>query len=156
MDNDTFRTEMLSVLREIRDNTAKKPRVGKKRPPFKPPTQDEVAAYITEIKAEIDPAAFMDFYETKGWRVGKEKMKDWQACVRTWKRRDAAPAPTSSKVCIVDRKPGYKYQSDKLDKKVWLCEECLRLWRAARGEQGWGKVWPNEIEQAIIKAKANI
>lgn len=155
-DNDEFRTEMIGLLREIRDNTAKKPRKGKKCPPFKPPTQDEVADYIAEIEAEIDPAAFMDFNESKGWMVGKNRMKEWKAAIRTWKRRDAAPAPTSSKVCIVDHKPGFKYQSDRLGKKVWLCEDCHGLWRTVRGEQGWGKIWSNEIETTIIQARANL
>lgn len=142
---------MLGLLREIRDNTAR--RKGKKRPPFKPPSQDEVADYIVEIKAEIDPAAFIDFYTAKGWRVGENKMKDWQACVRTWQRRDAAPTPTSSKVCVVDHKPGFKFQANRLGKKVWLCEDCYDTWRICRGGQGWGKVWPNEIEQTIVKGR---
>ena len=41
----------------------------------------------------MDPEKFIDFYESKGWMVGKNKMKDWRAAVRTWER--AATKPTS-------------------------------------------------------------
>ena len=36
----------------------------------------------------MDPEAFVDFYTAKGWRVGKNPMKDWQAAVRTWEKSD--------------------------------------------------------------------
>ena len=56
---------------------------------FKPPTVAEVDDYRREINARIDPGAFVDYYESKGWLVGKTKMKDWKASVRNWARRDA-------------------------------------------------------------------
>ena len=34
----------------------------------------------------MDADRFVDFYESKGWMVGKNKMKDWRAAVRTWER----------------------------------------------------------------------
>ena len=39
-----------------------------------------------ERKNNIDPNQFYDFYESKNWFVGKNKMKDWQAAIRTWER----------------------------------------------------------------------
>lgn len=36
---------------------------------------------------------FIDFYESKGWKVGSQKMQDWQAAVRTWHRKDKLPSP---------------------------------------------------------------
>lgn len=51
-----------------------------------PPTVDEVAAYCRERGNGIDPEAFVDFYASKGWMVGKNPMKDWKAAVRTWER----------------------------------------------------------------------
>jgi hypothetical protein len=51
---------------------------------FTPPSFDEVAAYCNERSNGIDPAAFIAHYETSGWMRGKNKIKDWQACVRTW------------------------------------------------------------------------
>jgi hypothetical protein len=57
---------------------------------FKKPTIEEVEAYCTERANSIDPAAFCDFYESKGWLIGKSPMKDWKAAVRTWERRESA------------------------------------------------------------------
>ena len=56
---------------------------------FRPPSVDEVAAYCRERKNNVDPQRFVDFYAAKGWMVGKNKMKDWKAAVRTWERRDS-------------------------------------------------------------------
>ena len=53
---------------------------------FVPPTVDEVRAYCEERKNNVDADSFVSFYESKGWMVGKNKMKDWKACVRTWER----------------------------------------------------------------------
>ena len=55
---------------------------------FIPPTADEVSAYSDEINAGVDGQQFVDFYESKGWMIGKNKMKDWRAAVRTWKRSE--------------------------------------------------------------------
>lgn len=55
---------------------------------FLKPTVDEVRAYCLERKNDIDPEKWFDFYQSKGWRVGSQPMKDWKAAVRTWERRD--------------------------------------------------------------------
>lgn len=52
-----------------------------------PPTVDEVRAYCEKRKNGIDPESFVDFYTSKGWMIGKSKMRDWQAAVREWERR---------------------------------------------------------------------
>ena len=54
---------------------------------FTPPSVDEVRDYCSERKNGLDPAAFVDFYASKGWKVGSQRMKDWRAAVRTWERR---------------------------------------------------------------------
>lgn len=56
---------------------------------FAPPTQEEVKDYFQELlKKETDQASrFIDFYISKNWMVGKNKMKDWRAAVRNWIRR---------------------------------------------------------------------
>lgn len=51
-----------------------------------PPEREDVAAYIEENKYDIDPEVFMDFYASKAWKIGKNKMVDWKAAVRTWSR----------------------------------------------------------------------
>ena len=56
---------------------------------FVKPTAEEVRAYCAERGNHVDAQAFVDFYEAKGWKVGSAPMKDWQAAVRTWEKRDA-------------------------------------------------------------------
>lgn len=58
---------------------------------FSPPTQEEVSAYCRERGNAVDPQRFVDFYAAKGWKVGNQPMKDWQAAVRTWEQRDGKP-----------------------------------------------------------------
>lgn len=55
---------------------------------FTPPTLDEVKDYCRERNNHVDPQRFIDFYSMKGWMVGKNKMKDWKAAVRTWEKND--------------------------------------------------------------------
>jgi hypothetical protein len=54
---------------------------------FKKPTVNEIAEYCIERKNNIDAETFYDFYESKDWKIGKNKMKAWKACVRTWEKR---------------------------------------------------------------------
>lgn len=69
-----------------KDNIKEKTPSESKRKVFVPPTVDEVRAYCTERRNGIDPQSFVDFYESKGWVVGKSPMKDWRAAIRTWER----------------------------------------------------------------------
>ena len=59
-----------------------------KRKIFKKPTIEEINEYCKERNNGIDAEAFYDFYESKDWYVGKNKMKDWKAGVRTWEKRN--------------------------------------------------------------------
>ena len=64
------------------------------RPRFVPPTLEEVTDYVSERNSKVIPQAFIDFYESKGWMVGKNKMKDWKAACRNaegWDRWDKMP-----------------------------------------------------------------
>jgi hypothetical protein len=69
----------------------------KKSKRFAPPSLEEVRAYCTERNNNVDPEAFIDFYESKGWKVGNQTMKDWKASVRTWERR-SRDKPTPKEV----------------------------------------------------------
>lgn len=53
-----------------------------------PPTLQMVSEYIEANNYNVDAEAFMDYYDSKGWMVGKNKMKDWQASVRNWSRNE--------------------------------------------------------------------
>ena len=65
---------------------------------FKKPTFDEVNNYCLERNNNIDAEAFIDFYESKNFMIGKNKMKDWKAAVRTWEKREAKKPNTMSKL----------------------------------------------------------
>ena len=71
---------------------------GEKAKRFYPPTLDEVKQYCEERKNNIDPMAFIDFYSSKGWMIGKNRMKDWKAAVRTWERKRKGESKTESSV----------------------------------------------------------
>src|SRR3990167_8907301 len=53
---------------------------------FVKPSNVEVTEYATSIDFSLDGSRFCDYYESNGWRIGKNPMKDWRAAVRTWKR----------------------------------------------------------------------
>ena len=54
---------------------------------FCPPQPDEVTKYAASINFALDGTHFCDFYEARGWLIGKNKMMSWKAAVRTWKAR---------------------------------------------------------------------
>ena len=64
---------------------------------FKKPSVIDIIDYCKERNNNIDAEAFIDFYESKDWKIGKNKMKDWKAAVRTWERRETKK-PTMSKL----------------------------------------------------------
>ena len=65
---------------------------NRKKDSFVVPSVEQVRAYCEERSNSVDPETFVDFYTSKGWKVGKDPMKDWKAAVRTWeKRRKSEP-----------------------------------------------------------------
>jgi hypothetical protein len=64
------------------------PKEGVRAARFTPPTVDEVREYCRERGNTVDAERFVDFYAAKGWMVGKNRMKDWKAAVRTWEKED--------------------------------------------------------------------
>ncbi len=60
----------------------------KEKKHFVPPTIEEVKQYCIDGSYNVDAQRFIDFYESKGWMVGKNKMKDWKAALRNWSRRN--------------------------------------------------------------------
>ena len=65
---------------------------------FKKPTVQDIDIYCTERQNKVDAFAFYDFYESKGWFVGKSKMKCWRSAVRNWERGDKKKPKTMSKL----------------------------------------------------------
>jgi len=65
---------------------------------FTIPMISEVEIYCIERKNNIDAESFINFYDSKGWMVGKNKMKDWRACIRTWEMREKKKPMKTSKI----------------------------------------------------------
>ena len=70
------------------DKEVKKESIKKKSAHFVPPTTEEVQQYCDSGSYNVDAQRFVDFYSSKGWMVGKNKMKDWRAAVRNWSRKN--------------------------------------------------------------------
>lgn len=71
---------------------------------FVPPTLDEVKDYCFEMGYTMDAEHFIDFYESKGWMVGKNKMKDWKAAIRNWMKNQFNSGGNS-------KDSGYKWET---------------------------------------------
>ena len=67
-----------------RSNKGSSETSNKKTTKFIPPTDEEVAAYVAEKGYHFNPAQFVPHYQSKGWKVGNQPMKDWRAACRTW------------------------------------------------------------------------
>ena len=72
-------------INNINNNIIKEKEI--KRKVFEKPTIEEIQQYCSERNNGINANAFYDFYESKNWYVGKNKMQNWKACVRTWEQR---------------------------------------------------------------------
>lgn len=72
------------------------PKTSLKR--FKKPTTEEIQSYCTERKNNVDSMKFFNFYESNGWKVGKNAMKDWKASIRTWESNSINKSNSDSKI----------------------------------------------------------
>lgn len=73
---------------------------------FVPPSLIDVQEYIQKNNYLVDASTFIDFYTSKGWMVGSNKMKDWKAAVRTWQRKQRNTGNTSDiGVVLKDNSP---------------------------------------------------
>ena len=73
----------IEIEKEI-DSSAKSTTTKRKR--FEKPTLSQITQYCLERNNNVNAEQFYDYYESNGWKVGKNSMKDWKACVRTWER----------------------------------------------------------------------
>ena len=88
---------------------------------FIPPTVEDVRSYCQERNNNVDPETFVDFYESKNWMIGKNKMKDWKAAVRTWERSDKNNGKDfcAQKVSKFNNFKQRKYNFDELEGDVF-------------------------------------
>ena len=122
----TIDTNNTNNYRENRNDSKKR---------FAVPTVEEVDAYCRERGNNVDAQRFVDFYASKGWRIGKEPMRDWRACVRTWERngRDRVDVSGSGPVRPAKTVAAQQYsQRDYSDED----EEALARMLATAREQG--------------------
>tara|TARA_Y100000994_G_scaffold246805_1_gene250807 strand:+ start:895 stop:1617 length:723 start_codon:yes stop_codon:yes gene_type:complete len=87
-------TNIIKTIITKQDNISKKDQLEKnqikflKKKRFKKPTLNELKTYFLEIEAKTEETEIMfDYYESKGWKVGKAPMKCWKSAARNWKRR---------------------------------------------------------------------
>ena len=64
---------------------------------FAPPTVEEVRTYCEARQNDVDPEAFVAFYESKGWKVGREPMRNWKSAVITWEKRQKRDGQTGAR-----------------------------------------------------------
>ena len=96
--------------------------ISKKR--FVRPTGEMVTLYADSIGFKLDGEAFVDFYEAKGWVIGKAPMKSWQAAVRTWKRTSNAPPIAAHDQKCQCGKPADVWYKDDTEHKCYSCKQC--------------------------------
>ena len=65
---------------------------------FIKPSLSEISEYCILRKNNVSPETFFDFYESKGWMVGSNKMKDWKACIRTWESKNNLTKPVEQEL----------------------------------------------------------
>ena len=87
--NQTVADSSMQYADEYADDLNPKDGAEKRSSRFAPPTVQEVSDYVSEkdLRSTVDPEHFIDFYTSKNWMVGKNKMKDWKAAVRNWSRK---------------------------------------------------------------------
>lgn len=83
----TERTRDVEDKVEVEDKDKEERGISRR---FTPPSLSMVIEYCKERDNKIDPEAFIAFYSSNGWKVGKNQMKDWHAAIRTWESRDEA------------------------------------------------------------------
>lgn len=109
--------------KEKEDNKNKKEDSKYNTVAHRPPTVDEVAAYCREKGYSIDAEHFVSYYESNGWRVGKNPMKDWRAACRTWARNEySKPAPNKTVAQTSYEQRGYQERQEG-ELPAWLKEE---------------------------------
>lgn len=87
------------IEKEI-DSSAKSTTTKRKR--FEKPTLSEIEQYCIERNNNVNAEQFYDYYESNGWKVGKNSMKDWKAAVRTWERSEYRNVKVSKKQQAID------------------------------------------------------
>lgn len=95
----TLRNGEVTQQNKNKINNTKKESI-KEKSRFAAPTLTEVQTYCVERNNNINAEQFIDFYESKGWMIGKNHMKDWHAAIRTWERKEQKNGRAKSEAII--------------------------------------------------------
>lgn len=92
-DNVNVNVNDINIIDNIKGGTGGKDKLSPTSPKskttkFVKPPIEEITAYCHERNNNVDANKFYDYYESNGWHVGKNPMKDWKAAIRTWERKE--------------------------------------------------------------------
>jgi hypothetical protein len=114
---------------------------------FTPPTLEQCEAYKAEKGYRfVDGATFFLFYESNGWKVGRNKMVSWHSAMAGWEAREIAKRKIPGKCLIHGKRAGAQFKVYN-GKKKWLCGPCSTI--AAWDNYDWTKDSPSVIEKKI-------
>jgi len=125
----SLHSESLSFARAFDDAKQQQSNNDEKRSVFVKPKIEDVDAYIRERGYHFDAETFYNFYESKGWMVGSNHMKDWKAACRTWeaKRKNEAK-PSSDEEAAVQEFPAGLTQEKWNATMTWAKRHIPRIW----------------------------
>ena len=124
---------------------------------FKKPTIEEIQDYIKEKKMHFDAERFFDYYESKGWLVGKSPMKDWKAACRTWEHSRKGEEKKEENT---DEMPAGMTREKWMKIQDWMQERLPRIWKyrdvdaflSMEGKSGGDRYLQRDIMLAIDRS----
>jgi hypothetical protein len=115
----------------------------------------EWAQHRTEIKHKLTPTTILKQLKMLAGNktnavaiIDKSIEKGWMGLFEIDEK------PETEKICVIDRKPGLKYQTNRKSEKVYLCQECFTAFTKS-GASSWGHLRPSKIEEIVLKHKGN-
>lgn len=95
------------------------------------PKAEEVADYAKSIGFKLDGEKFMDYYTSRGWKIGHSAIKDWKACVRTWKSKQSENALT-----LPVKQPTFAYDEHiPNEEDLMTADDIAKLRQSLKGTQ---------------------
>jgi hypothetical protein len=141
--NEEFKKDLFSWVNEKQLIVKEKEKTLK----FEKPTLKEVSCYCNERNNGINSESFINYYDSKGWMIGKNKMKDWKAAVRTWEQNTNKTEQQKNKIEITDEtnEKSLKERLDSHKNKIYKMEREMFEIKKADFEQN--QSLTKEIEQ---------
>ncbi len=148
----------LTVTKELLNSLSISKGISISKSIFQEPTVSEIQDYCKEKNISIDAEDFIQFYGSKNWMVGKNKMKDWRLAVcraTKWeinkqKQPVVKTEPAKSATCVVCNKAARDYRYDDKRRPIFLCSACIK----AIGGFQWGQTPKAELERRVEQGKA--